>query len=137
MTQSRNLNILVIEDNLINQKLASTLFKRLGHAVDVALNGKLGVDMYKEKHYDLILMDIQMPVMTGIEATISIREYEKQQKKAEPVVILAVTTFNYPSDKDNCLRAGMNDHVSKPYKPIDILHKVAQHIPFFTVPEYF
>lgn len=136
MANSRNMNILVIEDNLINQKLASTLFKRLGHQVDVALNGKLGVEMYQKNHHDLILMDIQMPVMTGIEATVSIREYEKTNK-TKPVVIIAVTTFNFPIDKENCLNAGMNDHVSKPYKPIDLLKKVAEHIPFFTVPEQF
>lgn len=136
MAESRNLKILVIEDNLINQKLASTLFKRLGHQVDVALNGKIGVEMFEKNAYDLILMDIQMPVMTGIEASKSIREIEKKNN-ATPVVIIAVTTFNNASDKDNCINAGMNGHVSKPYKPIDILRKVAQHIHFFNIPDQF
>ncbi|MDP2723616.1 MAG: response regulator [Bacteroidales bacterium] len=136
MNDGKSLSILVIEDNLINQKLASTLFKRIGHAVDVALNGKIGVELYETKHYDLILMDIQMPVMTGIEATLHIRNIEKKRQVANPTVIIAVTTFNYPLDKENCLNAGMNDHISKPYKPIDLLNTVARHIKHFVIPEY-
>jgi CheY-like chemotaxis protein len=76
------LKILVIEDNLINQRLASTLFSRLGHQVDVAMNGLLGVELFKEKKHDLILMDIQMPVMTGLEAAQAIREHERPHQQA-------------------------------------------------------
>lgn len=135
MSDSKPLSILVIEDNLINQKLAATLFKRIGHEVDVALNGKIGVELFKEKTYDLILMDIQMPVMTGIEASMHIRKIEKENGIKKPTIIIAVTTFNYPLDKENCLNAGMNDHISKPYKPIDLLTTVARHFSHFVIPD--
>lgn len=136
MTNNKTLSVLVIEDNLINQKLASTLFKRIGHAVDVALNGKIGVELFQKKHYDLVLMDIQMPVMTGIEAASYIRKLENDNKSKEPVIIIAVTTFNYPLDKQNCFDAGMNDHISKPYKPIELLKTVAKHFPDFEIPSH-
>ncbi|MBU2555256.1 MAG: response regulator [Bacteroidales bacterium] len=130
------LKILVIEDNLINQRLASTLFSRLGHQVDVAMNGLLGVELFKEKKHDLILMDIQMPVMTGLEAAQAIREHEKNEKEQKPAVIIAVTTFNHYTDRENCLRSGMNDHISKPYKPDEILSLVSRLIPDFVMPDH-
>ena len=136
MVNKSPLNILIIEDNLINQKLAATLFKRIGHQVDLAMNGKLGVELFTKKQYDLVLMDIQMPVMTGIEATEAIRKVEMENNVKKPVIIIAVTTFNNEVDRENCLKAGMNDHISKPYKPKDILQIVADNIPGFTVPEY-
>ncbi len=125
------LKILVIEDNLINQRLAATLFKRLGHDVDVALNGLLGLELFKKKKYDLILMDLQMPVMTGLEAAQAIREHENKTKEEKRTVIIAVTTFNHHEDRERCIESGMNDHISKPYKPADILRLISQHIPDF------
>ena len=133
--QQKFLKILVIEDNLINQKLASTLFRRVGHHVDVAINGLLGVELFKEKNQDLVLMDIQMPVMTGLEAAQAIRNFEREIVTDNPTVIIAVTTFNHYSDRENCLQSGMNDHISKPYKPSDILSLISRHIPEFKLPE--
>lgn len=113
------LNILLVEDNLINQKVAVGIIKQLGHNVSVAENGKIGVDMYKAKKYDIVLMDIQMPVMDGFVATKEIREWEHDEKK-KPGHIIALTANALKEDKEKCFIIGMNDFLSKPFKIKDI-----------------
>jgi len=113
------LNILVVEDNLINQKVAIGIIKQLGHKVSVADNGKIGVDMYKANKYDIVLMDIQMPVMDGFVATKEIREWEHDEK-LKPGHIIALTANALKEDKERCFKIGMNDFLSKPFKIKDI-----------------
>lgn len=104
--------ILVAEDDLTNQHLISAIAKSRKWNVDIVENGKLAVEKYQNNNYDLILMDIQMPIMTGIEATISIREYEKNIGKHTPII--ACTAYAMINDKTKCLSAGMDEYISKP-----------------------
>ncbi len=112
--------ILLVEDNLINQKLTKNLLVNNGFEVDVAENGMVAVGKYKQENFDLILMDIQMPVMDGITACQKIRMLESDQT-GEPIVkIIALTANAQKQDKDECLAAGMDGYISKPLNPKDI-----------------
>lgn len=116
---TENLNILLVEDDLINQKVAKSILKRRNHMVTIADNGQIGVDLYIENQYDIILMDIQMPVLDGIEATKLIRKFEKELNKR--IIIIAVTAYSLEKDKERIMAAGMDNYLSKPYKPNDLL----------------
>jgi len=108
-----NMNILVAEDNIINQKLIFNILKNLKTNVTIASNGKEAFKLFKEKSYDIVLMDIKMPIMSGIEATSAIIAYEKQkQQKSTPIVALTANTRQ--EDKDQYLKMGMNDYLEKP-----------------------
>jgi PAS domain S-box-containing protein len=106
------LDILLVEDNLINQKLANGLLTNLGCLVTVANHGGEAVEILKQKNYDLIFMDIQMPEMDGFEATRVIREREQQTKLHTPIV--AMTAHAMKGDREKCISAGMDDYVTKP-----------------------
>ncbi|MDO6440585.1 ATP-binding protein [Marinobacter sp. 2_MG-2023] len=106
-----SLKILVVEDNEVNQMVASTLLKKMGHRADVADNGQLAIEALEQQHYDLVLMDCQMPVMDGFETTREIRK--KPEWRALPVI--AVTANVMQGDRDDCLACGMNDYITKPY----------------------
>jgi CheY-like chemotaxis protein len=118
-----NLNILLVEDDLINQKVAVSILKRKGHTITIAENGEIGVDYYIKYQYDVILMDIQMPVMDGIEATKIIRKKEKEIGKK--IIIIAVTAYSLDKDRERIMAAGMDNYLSKPYKPSD-LHNIIE-----------
>ena len=102
------LNILVAEDNILNQKLQAYMLEEMGHKVTLVENGKAAVDAMKESRFDLICMDMQMPIMHGLEATKNIRELGIKTP------ILAMTACAYKTDEWACLNAGMNDFISKP-----------------------
>lgn len=112
------IKILIVEDNLLNQKLAAFMIKDFGYAFDICDNGKLAVEKLKQETYDLVLMDIQMPEMDGYEAAGLIRE-----KLMLNTPIIAMTAHAMPGEKDKCLGFGMTDYISKPIKEID-LHKL-------------
>ncbi len=112
--------ILLAEDHPINQKVAQMHLKKLGHIVETADNGQIALEMFTKNHYDLIFMDIQMPEMDGIESTKLIREFEKEIKVKKPITIIALTANAMKGDKENCLRAGMNEYMSKPFKPNEL-----------------
>jgi len=119
---AKALNILLVEDNPVNQELALHLLKRLSCQVSVANNGAEAVEMFDEKHFDVILMDMQMPVMGGVEATEAIRSREMRRSWVvshafKPVYIIAMTANVMSSDRERCLEAGMNDYVAKPLRP--------------------
>ncbi len=121
-TQGReSLKILLVEDNVINQKVALFNLKRLGHSVDVAENGKQAVEKFEQSKYDLILMDILMPVMDGIEATHKIRAIEKQQATATPIQIIAMTASALKGERERLMAEGMDNYISKPFKPEDLV----------------
>jgi CheY-like chemotaxis protein/nitrogen-specific signal transduction histidine kinase len=107
------LEVLLVEDNLINQKLAVKLLEKRGHTVHIANNGREGVDAVQRKHFDVVLMDVQMPVMGGIEATSLIRAGETT---GQHVPIIALTAHAMPRDRDVCLAAGMDGFVTKPVR---------------------
>ena len=119
------LNILLVEDNPVNQELATRLLERQSHQVTLANNGVEAVDLFDSSHYDVILMDMQMPVMGGIEATEAIRAREMRRSwvvshEMKPVYIIAMTANVMASDRDRCMEAGMNDYVAKPLRPDEL-----------------
>lgn len=113
MGKRHPLKLLMIEDNPINQKVASRLLERLGYKLDIAQNGVEGLHAINQNSYDVVLMDIQMPVMDGLEATRHIRRdiAESQQPR-----IIAVTAHAMEGDRVEYLEAGMDDYISKPMK---------------------
>ena len=111
----RQLSILLAEDNEVNQRLASAVLKKLNHDVDVAKNGIRVLEMLRNKYYDLILMDIEMPKMDGIEATERIRKGEAGEGMKD-IPIIAITAHVLDEIKDRCISAGMDEYVAKPIK---------------------
>lgn len=118
------IKILVAEDNIINQKVASAIFQRLGYEIDIADNGVEAVKMYVENTYDLIFMDIQMPIMDGITATKEIIRIATSKKQS--VYITAMTANALKEDKKTCLSAGMRHFISKPIRP-EHIEEAIQH----------
>jgi CheY-like chemotaxis protein len=115
-------NVLLVEDNAINQKIVILSLKNFVKNIDVALNGKEALNKFGSSRYDLILMDIQMPVMNGIIATKKIRELEASTNTQIPII--AITANALSGDKEVCLAAGMNDYISKPFQVDIILNKM-------------
>ncbi|HWZ98546.1 MAG TPA: PAS domain S-box protein [Candidatus Dormibacteraeota bacterium] len=112
--EGRKLRLLLVEDNLVNQKLALRLLEKLGHEVKLAVNGREAVEFSAAEEFDLVLMDVQMPVMGGMEATKKIREQEEKRGKRTP--ILAMTAHAMKGDQEKCLEGGMDGYVSKPIR---------------------
>ncbi|MBE0650346.1 MAG: response regulator, partial [Bacteroidales bacterium] len=112
--------VLLVEDNLINQKLTKNLLQKIGFDVDVAENGAVAVNKFQKNVYDIILMDIQMPVMDGITACRKIRTLETERVSKTRVKIIALTANSQKQDKNDCLAAGMDDYLSKPLNPREI-----------------
>ncbi len=113
---SRNLRILLAEDNLTNQQVAVGMLKKMGISAITVLNGREALEALDASLFDLVLMDLQMPVMGGIEATMEIRHSCKILEN-RTIPILAMTAHAMQSDKIKCFDAGMNDHISKPVSP--------------------
>ncbi len=119
------LKILLVEDNPVNQELAKRLLEKESHRVTIANNGAEAVDLFDDAHFDVILMDMQMPVMGGIEATEAIRSREMRRswvvsQEFKPVYIIAMTANVMASDRERCIEAGMNDYVAKPLRPEEL-----------------
>jgi CheY-like chemotaxis protein len=112
-----DLKILVAEDNAINQKVAKTLFKNIGYEVEFAKNGLEVIEMVKLQQYDIIFMDIMMPEMDGIQATIELR----RQKIDIPII--AMTANVAKDEKNNAIASGMNDYITKPVR-LDTIKKI-------------
>jgi len=109
-----NKTILLVEDNKLNQRLMESSLRRLGFLIELAGNGLEAIEMYQsDPHkYCIIIMDIMMPVMDGLEATRQIRNYEKMNNLRIPIIALTANTFN--ADRERCLSYGMDDYLSKP-----------------------
>jgi PAS domain S-box-containing protein len=125
-TSIRPLKVLVVEDNLLNQKVALATLRKLGHTADCAENGQIGYETYVQRPYDLVIMDIQMPVMNGLDAAKAIREAEQTQK-IKPAVIIALSANVTESYRQACLAAGMNDFISKPFRFEDFAKTIQKH----------
>ncbi len=109
------LSILVVEDNELNQKVITFSLRKLDCEVKVANNGLEGYELFKKHKFDVVLMDIMMPVMDGFESTKNIRKYEKEQGVNSPANIIAVTANTLDNDRDKCIAGGMNDFMAKPF----------------------
>ncbi len=120
------LSVLLVEDHPINQQLAKTLLSRLGHRVTVASDGMQGVEAAGKDKYDLILMDVQMPVMNGFEATKNIRSGTGPNARTP---IVALTANAMQSDKDACFEAGMDDFLTKPFSKTDLMEALHRQLP--------
>ena len=119
-------NILLVEDNFSNQQIIILYIKNEVHKIEVAFNGKEALDKFGKAKYDLILMDVQMPIMDGFKATQKIREIEKSTGTHTPII--AVTANAFPEDKEKCLASGMDDYISKPFQPEDLIRKIKKHL---------
>lgn len=118
------LEILLVEDNKINQRIAIMILEKAGHRVQVCENGALALETLEAQTFDLILMDMQMPVMGGVEATINIRHREEQTGLHIPII--AMTANAMDDDRELCLSSGMDGYVSKPVKSAVLLHTIAE-----------
>ncbi len=116
------LRILLAEDNPVNQRLAIRLLEKWGHFVRVAANGRLALDALAEESFDLVLMDVQMPEMGGLEATLRIRDQEKTT--GGHIRIIAMTAHAMKGDREKCLDAGMDDYISKPISQQELFNKL-------------
>ncbi len=123
--ESVKLNILVVEDKPMNQKLVKVYLEKKGHIVSIASNGKEALEAHGLMQFDLIIMDINMPVMGGFEATSLIRAIEKEKGLHTP--ILAMTAYAMEEDRERCLQSGMDYYISKPIDPLE-LYKILMHI---------
>ena len=112
-SQHKEKRILLVEDNLVNQKVALAVLKRFGHHIDVANNGAEAVQAVKQADYDLIFMDVQMPVMDGCEATAKIRSLDKPKNQ---IPIIAMTANAMKGDREKYLQVGMDDYIPKPFE---------------------
>lgn len=108
------LRVLLAEDNLVNQRLARGLLEKQGHKTELAQNGIEAVEAYRRGRFDVVLMDVQMPEMDGLEATAQIRQIEQQEGRRTPIV--AMTAHAMKGDRDRCLEAGMDEYLSKPVR---------------------
>jgi CheY-like chemotaxis protein len=119
---SRHRRLLLAEDTVANQKLVSAILEERGHAVYIASNGRAAVEMLQQQNFDLVLMDIQMPVMDGFQATAAIRALPDPAKSRLPIV--ALTAYAMAHDRERCLTAGMDAYLTKPVASQELIEVV-------------
>ncbi|HEV7231214.1 MAG TPA: ATP-binding protein [Bacteroidia bacterium] len=123
LSRNSRIRILVVEDNLLNQKLAGFILKEWGFQFDIAANGKIALEKLRESNYDLILMDLQMPELNGYDTTLVIRQDLKLT-----IPIIAMTAHALPGEKEKCLTLGMTDYLSKPINEIELFDLLTKHL---------
>jgi signal transduction histidine kinase/DNA-binding response OmpR family regulator/HPt (histidine-containing phosphotransfer) domain-containing protein len=119
-------HVLLAEDNVVNQRVATKLLEQLGCAVDLAVNGRLAVEALRAKRYDVVIMDCQMPEMDGFEATRAIR-LEEGSSRRTPIV--AMTANAMSGDRERCIAAGMDGYLTKPVRPDELAAAISQWLP--------
>lgn len=117
------LRILLVEDNLVNQKVALTMLKRLGHGADVANHGGEGLSAVRARDYDIVLMDWHMPEMNGLEATLAIR---RELPPGRQPWIIGLTANAMTGDREKCIQAGMDDYITKPLRKEELSGALAR-----------
>ena len=117
------LMILLVEDNILNQRVVTFSLKKYKHEVVIANNGVEAIEKFRESKFDVILMDIMMPVMDGIEATVKIREIERLDQIEWRTPIIALTANTMDNDRDKCISYGMDEFIAKPFD-IDKLNSI-------------
>jgi signal transduction histidine kinase/DNA-binding response OmpR family regulator len=121
------LNLLLVEDNQVNQQLAIRLLQKMGHTVTLANHGKEALEALEKGHFDLVLMDVQMPEMDGFTATTAIREQERTTGQHLPII--AMTARAMKGDRESCLEAGMDDYISKPVHRKELNDVIVRNLP--------
>jgi CheY-like chemotaxis protein len=124
----KGISILVVEDNILNQKVVGATLRKQGFTYDVASDGETAIEKYKNRRFDFILMDIQMPVMDGYETTRQIRDLEKEKPEGNPSKIYALTANATNEDQKKCFSAGMDGFLAKPFRFLElekIIHQIA------------
>ena len=117
--------LLLVEDNILNQKLIFLNLIKYGFKIDVANNGQEAVDKFRERKYNLILMDLMMPLMDGLEATREIRNIESVNGGHTPIV--CITAITYDADREKCLASGMDEFMTKPFD-IEIFQSIIKEL---------
>jgi CheY-like chemotaxis protein len=125
-TSGPALRVLLVEDGVVNQRVATGFLQRAGHHVTVAGNGQQAIDTLARESFDVVLMDVQMPIMDGLEATAVIRE--REQESGGHVPIIAMTAAAMKGDRERCLEGGMDAYVSKPIDPEELFATIAEQI---------
>ncbi len=127
------MNILLVDDNSINQKVAARIVQQLGYKPGLAVNGRLALEALDNQHYDLVFMDLMMPEMDGLEATRAVRERQKNgaayPNYQSRILIIAMTAHAMQSDREKCLAAGMDDYLAKPIRPADVRGAIEKWAP--------
>lgn len=120
---SKTFNILLAEDNLVNQRLAVRILEKYHHNVTVANNGLEALEAIQQRRFDVILMDVQMPIMGGFEATANIRDWERSNGLTKTPII-ALTAHAMVGDREKCIDAQMDEYLSKPLKPNQLIQTI-------------
>lgn len=126
MINPKTIKVLVAEDNYINQKLISKLLLNKGYNINIVDDGQKVLDALEKDKYHIVLMDIQMPIMDGYQATKLIRAKEITSGKYIPII--AVTAFAMESDRQKCFEIGMDDYISKPFNKDDFYKIIEKHL---------
>ncbi|KAI7875516.1 hypothetical protein K492DRAFT_213945 [Lichtheimia hyalospora FSU 10163] len=123
------LRILLAEDNMVNQRLALRILQKFGHNVTTVSNGKFAVEKFQNEPFDMILMDVQMPVMGGFEATQRIRQLEQESGTDSHIPIIALTAHAMIGDREKCLASGMDEYVTKPLRLPELIAAIKKFAP--------
>ena len=123
----RKLRVLLAEDNKINQRVAMVNLQKMGHVVDIAENGNIAVEMFRDNLYDVVLMDIMMPIMDGIEATGRIKKMQEDQVLKRGIPVIAMTANALKGDKERLIAQGLDGYICKPFKADDLKQELAAH----------
>ena len=122
------MKILLVEDNLLNQKVVIFNLKKFNYDITAVTNGMDAIEKIKTKDFDLILMDLMLPEMTGLEITIEIRKLEKENGTDNPIPIIALTANTLDNDRDKCIEVGMNEYLPKPFTADQLVGKIEKFI---------
>ena len=118
------MKILLVEDNPLNQKIVSFILNNRGHSIFVAQTGKEAITHIKNTTFDLIIMDLILPDINGLEVTKKIRKLEQKENRKTPVRIIALTANTLENDREKCLQSGMNDYIEKPFNTEQFINLV-------------
>ncbi len=120
----RRLRVLVAEDNAVNRRFVARVLEKRGHSVTATVNGRDAIDTLGREQFDVVLMDVQMPELDGLSATVIIRQRERAAGQNQHVPIIAMTAHAMSGDRERCLASGMDDYISKPLHPQDLANAV-------------